>query len=93
MVTSNLCRQNRVPMRRPLATISSHFERKNYAEGIEDRIVRSLADRPSSSISEIAKELNVNRSTASKYLQVLRAKRAVRFRQVGPVKLWSLEES
>ncbi len=58
---------------------------------IEDRIVQSLEVRPSSSISEIAKELRVNRSTASKYLHVLRAKRRVSFRQVGPVKLWSLE--
>ncbi len=58
---------------------------------IEERIVQSLGDRPSSSIGEIAKELGVNRSTASKYLHVLRAKRRVRFRQVGPVKLWSLE--
>ena len=58
---------------------------------IEDRIVQSLEERPSSSISEIAKELRVNRSTASKYLHVLRAKRRVSFRQVGPVKLWSLE--
>jgi predicted transcriptional regulator len=58
---------------------------------IEDRIVQCLEVRPSSSISEIAKELRVNRSTASKYLHVLRAKRRVSFRQVGPVKLWSLE--
>ncbi len=80
-------------MRRPLATASSHILRENHSEGIEERIVRSLSARPSSSISEIAKELSVNRSTASKYLQVLKAKRAARFRQIGPVKLWSLEES
>ncbi len=60
---------------------------------IEDKIVQSLGERPSSSISEIAKELRVNRSTASKYLHVLRAKRRVSYRQVGPVKLWSLEAS
>jgi DNA-binding IclR family transcriptional regulator len=59
---------------------------------IEDKIVHSLGERPSSSIGEIAKELRVNRSTASKYLHVLRAKRMVNFRQVGPVKLWSLED-
>jgi DNA-binding MarR family transcriptional regulator len=59
---------------------------------MENRIVNSLGERPSSSIGEIAKELRVNRSTASKYLHVLRAKRRVNFRQVGPVKLWSLEE-
>ncbi|HZF21107.1 MAG TPA: helix-turn-helix domain-containing protein [Dongiaceae bacterium] len=58
---------------------------------IEDKIVHSLGERPSSSIGEIARELRVNRSTASKYLHVLRAKRKVNFRQVGPVKLWSLE--
>ncbi len=68
------------------------MQKTNYVEGIEDRIVRSLADKPSSSTSEIARELSVNRSTASKYLLVLRAKRRVWFRQVGPVKLWSLEE-
>jgi len=61
-------------------------------EVIEERIISSLSDRPNSSISEIAKDLSVNRSTASKYLHVLRAKRKVAFRQVGPVKLWSLEE-
>lgn len=60
---------------------------------IEDKIVQSLGERPSSSISEIAKELQVNRSTASKYLHVLKAKKRVCFRQVGPVKLWSLEAS
>jgi DNA-binding MarR family transcriptional regulator len=59
---------------------------------MENRIVHSLGEKPSSSIGEIAKELRVNRSTASKYLHVLRAKRRVNFRQVGPVKLWSLEE-
>ncbi len=61
-------------------------------EVIEERIISSLGDRPNSSISEIAKDLRVNRSTASKYLHVLRAKKKVSFRQVGPVKLWSLEE-
>jgi DNA-binding MarR family transcriptional regulator len=60
-------------------------------EIIENKIIRSLGEKPSSSIVEIARELNVNRSTASKYLHVLKAKRLVRFRQVGPVKLWSLE--
>ena len=60
-------------------------------EIIEDKIIHSLGDKPSSSIVEIAKELSVNRSTASKYLHVLKAKRLVRYRQVGPVKLWSLE--
>jgi predicted transcriptional regulator len=61
-------------------------------EVIEERIISSLGDKPNSSISEIAKDLRVNRSTASKYLHVLRAKKRVAFRQVGPVKLWSLEE-
>jgi predicted transcriptional regulator len=61
-------------------------------EAIEERIINSLGDKPNSSISEIAKDLRVNRSTASKYLHVLRAKKKVAFRQVGPVKLWSLEE-
>jgi predicted transcriptional regulator len=61
-------------------------------EVIEERIINSLGDKPNSSISEIAKDLRVNRSTASKYLHVLRAKKKVAFRQVGPVKLWSLEE-
>lgn len=59
---------------------------------IENRIVHSLGERPSSSIGEIARDLRVNRSTASKYLHVLKAKKRVNFRQVGPVKLWSLEE-
>lgn len=59
---------------------------------IESRIVHSLGERPSSSIGEIARDLRVNRSTASKYLHVLKAKKRVNFRQVGPVKLWSLEE-
>ncbi len=64
-----------------------------YLDELEERIVRSLAAKPSSSISEVARELCVNRSTASKYLHVLRAKRRVHFRQIGPVKLWSLEEA
>ncbi len=37
-------------------------------EVIEERIISSLGDKPNSSISEIAKDLRVNRSTASKYL-------------------------
>ena len=61
-------------------------------ELIEERIISSLGDKPNSSISEVAKDLRVNRSTASKYLHVLRAKKKVAFRQVGPVKLWSLGE-
>ncbi len=79
--------------RRPLSTISSRFRELGPMDEIEERIIRSLSERPSSSISEIAKELSVNRSTASKYLHVLRAKRKVQVRQVGPVKLWSLEGS
>ena len=63
----------------------------NHVDPIEGKIVHSLGERPGSSIGEIARDLRVNRSTASKYLHVLRAKRKVNFRQVGPVKLWSLE--
>ncbi len=55
--------------------------------------MKSLSERPRSSISEIARELSVNRSTASKYLYVLKAKMKVNYQQVGPVKLWSLEGS
>ncbi len=76
--------------RRPLLAIGVSGK-DGYLDEIEERIVRSLAAKPSSSISEIARELSVNRSTASKYLHVLRAKRRVHFRQIGPVKLWSLE--
>ena len=64
-----------------------------HLELIEGKIVNSLGQRPGSSIGEIARELRVNRSTASKYLHVLKAKKRVTFRQVGPVKLWSLEGS
>jgi predicted transcriptional regulator len=64
-----------------------------HLDMIENKIVHSLGERPGSSIGEIARDLRVNRSTASKYLHVLRAKRRVNFRQVGPVKLWSLEVS
>ena len=60
---------------------------------IENKIVHSLGERPSSSIGEIAKSVKVNRSTASKYVHVLKAKRRVNCRQVGPVKLWTLEET
>ena len=66
---------------------------ENHIDRLEGKIVHSLGERPGSSIGEIAKDLRVNRSTASKYLHVLRAKRKVNFRQVGPVKLWSLEGS
>ena len=59
-------------------------------EDIEQRIVQSLEQKPSSSISEVAERLSINRSTASKYLHVLKAKGKVDCRQVGPVKLWSL---
>lgn len=79
-------------LRRPLSTLGSHLTGSGHLDELEERIIRSLSQRPSSSISEIAKELRVNRSTASKYLHVLRAKKKVQLRQVGPVKLWSLED-
>jgi predicted transcriptional regulator len=59
-------------------------------DAIEQRIVQSLGEKPSSSISEVAERLSINRSTASKYLHVLKAKGRVDCRQVGPVKLWSV---
>jgi DNA-binding MarR family transcriptional regulator len=59
-------------------------------DDIEQRIVQSLGEKPSSSISEVAERLSINRSTASKYLHVLKAKGRVACRQVGPVKLWSV---
>ena len=74
--------------------MTSRFDSDNgHLDLIENKIVHSLGDRPGSSIGEIAKTLKMNRSTASKYLHVLKAKRKVNFRQVGPVKLWSLEGS
>jgi len=78
--------------RKSLLNINDSSNGALLLEVIEERIISSLADKPNSSISEIAKDLRVNRSTASKYLHVLRAKKKVAFRQVGPVKLWSLEE-
>ena len=74
--------------------LTARFDTEDgHLDMIENRIVHSLGERPGSSIGEIARELRVNRSTASKYLHVLKAKRRVNFRQVGPVKLWSLEVS
>ncbi|TMI29562.1 ArsR family transcriptional regulator [Candidatus Bathyarchaeota archaeon] len=78
--------------RKSLLNINDSSNGALLLEVIEERIISSLGDKPNSSISEIAKDLRVNRSTASKYLHVLRAKKKVAFRQVGPVKLWSLEE-
>ncbi|TMI59238.1 ArsR family transcriptional regulator [Candidatus Bathyarchaeota archaeon] len=78
--------------RKSLMNINDSSNSTLLLEVIEERIINSLGDKPNSSISEIAKDLKVNRSTASKYLHVLRAKKKVAFRQVGPVKLWSLEE-
>ncbi len=78
---------------RLLSSIVSRWKGLAGFDEIEERIIRSLSERPSSSISEIARELNVNRSTASKYLHVLQAKKKVQLRQVGPVKLWSLEDA
>jgi len=77
--------------RKSLLNINDSPNSTLLLEVIEERIISSLGDKPNSSISEIAKDLKVNRSTASKYLHVLRAKKKVAFRQVGPVKLWSLE--
>ncbi len=79
--------------RQPLSVINSGPKEPTYPDEIEEKIIRSLSEKPRSSISEVARELSVNRSTASKYLYVLRAKRKVNYRQVGPVKLWSLEVS
>ncbi|HEX9428993.1 MAG TPA: ArsR family transcriptional regulator [Candidatus Bathyarchaeia archaeon] len=78
--------------RKSLLNINDSSNGTLLLEVIEERIISSLGEKPNSSISEIAKDLRVNRSTASKYLHVLRAKKKVAFRQVGPVKLWSLEE-
>ena len=76
-----------------MSAVNASSRESVYRDELEERIVRSLLEKPRSSISEIARELSVNRSTASKYLYVLRAKRKVDFRQVGPVKLWTLEDS
>jgi predicted transcriptional regulator len=76
-----------------MATVSPRSKELGYVYDIEGRIVRSLSGKPRSSISEVARELSINRATASKYLYVLKAKRKVDFQQVGPVKLWSLEDS
>ena len=78
--------------RKSLLNINDSSNGTLLLEVIEERKINSLGEKPNSSISEIAKDLRVNRSTASKYLHVLRAKKKVAFRQVGPVKLWSLEE-
>ncbi|TMI08921.1 helix-turn-helix transcriptional regulator [Candidatus Bathyarchaeota archaeon] len=78
--------------RKSLLNINDSSNGTLLLEVIEERIISSLGDKPNSSISEIARDLRVNRSTASKYLHVLRAKGKVAFRRVGPVKLWSLEE-
>src|SRR5437764_7790834 len=62
--------------------LTARFDSEDgHLDIIENKIVHSLGERPGSSIGEIAKELRVNRSTASKYLHVLRAKRKVNFRQ------------
>jgi predicted transcriptional regulator len=79
--------------RQPMATVSPSSKESDYLDDIEGRIIQSLSGKPRSSISEVARELSVNRSTASKYLYVLKAKKKVDFQQVGPVKLWSLEDS
>ena len=71
--------------------MTARFNSEVQLDIIEGKIIRSLGEKPASSIGEIARELMVNRSTASKYLHVLKAKRRVSFRQIGPVKLWSLE--
>lgn len=76
-----------------MATVSPRSKELSYMYDIEGRIVQSLSGKPRSSISEVARELSINRATASKYLYVLKAKRRVDFQQVGPVKLWSLEDS
>ena len=79
--------------RQPLSAISPRAIAPIYLDDIEERIVRSLGEKPRSSISEVAKDVSINRSTASKYLYVLKAKRKADFHQVGPVKLWCLEGS
>ena len=62
-------------------------------EDVHNRILEVLKEsKLGSSTSEIASALGLNRMTVSKYLELLRVKGFVNYRQVGSAKLWYLSD-
>jgi predicted ArsR family transcriptional regulator len=60
-----------------------------FDSGIEKKIIRFIKDSPLGvTSSEIAKYLNVNRMTITKYLAVTKEKALIDFKQLGMAKLW-----
>jgi len=57
--------------------------------GIEDKILEVLNESLfGMSITEIADKININRMTAAKYLEIMRAKKLIFNKRVGTSKLW-----
>ena len=61
---------------------------------IDDRIIRNLDQSPRGmSVSELSSQLQTDRRTIAKYLEVLQAKGILEFEKVGTLKLWSISKS
>ncbi|MFQ5793634.1 MAG: FAD-dependent oxidoreductase [Candidatus Bipolaricaulia bacterium] len=64
---------------------------KGFSQEIEPRILNALRGSETGMyIQEIAAELSITRHTASKYLEVLKARGMIDYRQVGNVKVWQI---
>jgi len=58
----------------------------------EKEVIALLGSSPFCTVSDVGAKLNISRNSASKHLEILRAKGIADFRQVGPAKLWFLVE-
>ena len=59
----------------------------------QERILNLLSGEGYLTTSEVAEHLKISRTTAIKYLEILKAKGKVDFKKAGPSKLWFLKEA
>jgi predicted transcriptional regulator len=59
---------------------------------MEDKILLVLREVPGITTTEIAKKLGASRTTVIQYLRRMKANNIVRYRQVGPAKLWFIAD-
>jgi len=57
---------------------------------IQEKIIFVLSNE--CTINDVAKEIGINRITASKYLAVMEAEGTIKHRNIGTAKLFSLRE-
>ena len=55
---------------------------------LKAKILKLLDENPAQSVKELAKQLKVNRSFIAGYLQALEDEGYVRFKRIGPAKVY-----